>query len=416
MSPLRQPYHPYLRFRYRMARHALLQFLASLKNSLEILLFCFMPVLLGLFAMIALPLMAAMTLAWPYAVAALAAQALLVAVPVILLRRRLHPAACTAWARALPIPSALAWTADALVAGLLVGPLAVVYAVSMGIWLYQWPLWLRPIAGPAIAATALSLLLGWLLATLVLARRRQPLPRTGLRHTGLTRTGQPATVPGIGDAAAGKSGAPAAIASAEASRNTAAQRSSHDGAGQARAAYSAQALHPFYPALWHRLFWLPCWRAENATGVQQTVLLLAALAGIVLWVWHPAAVIPTALWGAYASLMLILLTDRGDQAVREQSALLHPVLASWPVAARPLLLGARAFSLLPALLVLSSFALLMARVPQQAYKPQLAHSWLLAALAASSAIVGLNLSPRGRVVLVALSTLILTAIGSEVWK
>ncbi|NVD96516.1 hypothetical protein HUX62_00675 [Massilia sp. BJB1822] len=362
-----------------MARHALLQFLASLKNSLEILLFCFMPVLLGLFAMIALPLMAAMTLAWPYAVAALAAQALLVAVPVILLRQRLHPAACTAWARALPIPGPLAWTADALVAGLLVGPLTAVYAVSMGIWLYQWPLWLRPIAGQAVAATVLSLLLGWLLATVVLAQRRQPL------------------LPG-------RTAGPALAAAAP------------DQASLRQAGYAPSTLRPFYLALWHRLFWLPCWRADNAAGVQQTILLLAALAGIVLWVWHPATVIPTALWGAYASLMLVLLTDRGDKAVREQSALLHPLLASWPFAARPLLLGARAFSLLPALLVLSCFALLMARVPQQAYKPQLAQSWLLAALAANSAIVSLNLSPRGRVVLVALSALILTAIGSEVWK
>ncbi|WP_223305865.1 hypothetical protein [Massilia sp. NR 4-1] len=406
MTPLLQPDHPYLRLRHRMARHALLQFLASLKNSLEILLFCFMPVLLGLFAMIALPLMAAMTLAWPLALAALATQALLVAMPVILLRRRLHPAACTAWARALPIPPALGWTADALVAGLLVGPLTAVYAVSMGIWLYQWPLWLRPIAGQAVAATMLSLLLGWLLATVVLARRRQPILRS--RAAGRAVEGQHPGSTGIHHALAETANAPAA--------GPALAAAAPDQKGARPDGYTPSTLHPFHLALWHRLFWLPCWRADNAAGVQQTVLLLAALAGVVLWVWHPAAVIPTALWGAYASLMLILLTDRGDKAVREQSTLLHPVLASWPVAARPLLLGARAFSLLPALLVLSSFALLMARVPPQAYKPQLAHSWLLAALAATGAIVGLDLGPRGRVVLVALSALILTAIGSEVWK
>lgn len=164
--------HPYLQFRLRMARYGLRQFLASLANSLEITLLGFGPVLIGLAAAIALPGMMAVTLGWPAMLAILAAQALFAALPTVLLRKRLHPADAVVWARPLPVPPALAWAADALSAGLIAGPLAGLYAVSAMIWLYQWPDWLRPVAPQAIAATLLSLLLGWALATLALARRR----------------------------------------------------------------------------------------------------------------------------------------------------------------------------------------------------------------------------------------------------
>ncbi|UUZ46560.1 hypothetical protein LP420_21720 [Massilia sp. B-10] len=53
---------------------------------------------------------------------------------------------------------------------------------------------------------------------------------------------------------------------------------------------------------------------------------------------------------ATATLM-VLLTDRGDKAVREQAALLRPVLAALPLPTGALFALARAVAALPALLV-----------------------------------------------------------------
>ena len=186
--------HPYLHFRLRMARHGLRQFLASLANSLEITLLGFGPVLIGLAAAIALPGMAAVTLPWPAMLAILGGQAALAALPAVLLRQRLHPADAVAWARPLPAPPALAWAADTLATGLIAGPLAGLYAVSACIWLVQRPDWLRPVVPQALAATVLSLLLGWALATLALARRRLrpafPVPRRRAASSGRKGRGE----------------------------------------------------------------------------------------------------------------------------------------------------------------------------------------------------------------------------------
>jgi hypothetical protein len=387
--------HPYLQFRLRMARYGLRQFLASLTNSLEITLLGFGPVLLGLAAAIALPGMMAVTLRWPAMLAILAAQALFAALPTVLLRKRLHPADAVAWARPLPVPPALGWRADALSAGLITGPLAGLYAVSAMIWLYQWPDWLRPVAPQAIAATVLSLLLGWALATLALARRRLRPALPARRRARAART-----------AAATQPAAPAP-------------------------GYTPRALRPLLPALWHRLFWLPFWRAENHVGIQQCVLLAGALGCTAAWLLGPplGLPLPGAAMGGLASAMLILLTDRGDKAVREQTALLRPVLAPWPLDTARLLLYARLFSLIPAAAVLAAFTVLATSHPQAwdhwpaataplaaaapFPSPRAALVWLAAAGTACGAIVALNLGPRGRVVLVVLSILILTAIGSE---
>ncbi|KQW89819.1 hypothetical protein ASC94_18765 [Massilia sp. Root418] len=396
-----------MQFRLRMARHGLRQFLASLANSLEITVLGFGPVLLGLAAAIALPGMLAVTLHWPAMLAILAGQAAFAALPAVLLRQRLHPADAVAWARPLPVPPALGWAADALAAGLIAGPLTGLYMVSATIWLFQRPDWLRPVVPQALAATVLSLLLGWALATLALARRRlrpahparrrsRAASQPALAQAGAARTsaGQDASDAGAG---AGAGAGAEAMTEARAGARPAAPASS----------YVPRALRPLLPALWHRLFWLPFWRAENRVGLQQYLLLAGALGCTAAWLLGLLP-LPGAAMGGLASAMLILLTDRGDKAVREQTALLRPVLAPWPLDAARLLLCARLFSLLPAAAVLAAFAALVLRHGGRA--PLV---WLACAAAACGAIVALNLAPRGRVVLVVLSILILTAIGSE---
>jgi hypothetical protein len=367
--------HPYLRFRTRMAHQALLQFAASLKSSLEIILLGFAPVMLGLIACIALPGLFAATLPWPQALALFAGQTLLASAPAWLLRKRLHPAEVTLWSRPLPISPRHRWSADAAVAGMIVGPLALAYAISTAIWLHQWPDWLRPVAPQALLLTVCSLLLAWLVSTLALAHRaRMP----AARKPGRTRPAPASYTPRTPPAA----------------------------------------LNALY--CWRQLFWRPFWRAENVTGIQQTLLLLGALLSSAVWLWRPP-VVPPALWGACTALMLMLLTDRGDKAVAEQIALLRPIAAGWPLRMERLFRSAILFTLLPGLCVLAWFALLTlghaGRAAIDGYSATVATVWLCFAGMAQIAIVALRrLSVRGRVGLVIGAIIILTAIGSELWN
>lgn len=405
--------YSYLAFRRRVARAALVQFIASVVNSLEMVLLAFAPVMLGLFACIALPGLLAPTLPWFEALGLLIAQILLVAAPVWLLRQRLHPLDVARWSRALPISSRQQWQAEASVAGLIVGPVALAHAVSCAVWWYQWPDWLRPVAPQALACAVLSLLLGWVLATVLLMRRARP-------------------------------GAPRAAAVAVA---------------RAPAHYAAPPRARL-PALayWRQLFWLPCWRGESVVGIQQTCLFLGALLSLGLWLWRPPLVawMPPAVWGAGTAMLLILLTDRGDKAVAEQIARLRPVVAQWPLSMERLFVSAIVAALLPGAVVMACFAALvlaagadapvaaaagtgavnlagaagaaghavearMSAGAAGAISHDVSHTvalvWLACAGVAQLAIVGLRtLTARGRVALVIGTILILTAIGSELWN
>ncbi len=357
----------YLHFRLRLARHALLQFVASLQSSLEYILLAFGPVMIGLVAVIALPGLFAAAQPWPEALALFAGQTLLGTAPVWLLRKRLLPAAVALWSRPLPLTARSKWLADAAVAGLIIGPLSLVYAVSTTIWLAQMPDWLRPVLPQALLLTLASLLLAWLLSALTLHHRsRMP----------------PARKPGR---------------SRPAPTHYAAQRG-----GMAR--------------YWYQLFWLPFWRAENVIGIQQSFLLLGALLSVGVWMAHPPLV-PPALWGACAALMTMLLTDRGDKAVAEQIALLRPIAAGWPLRTESLYRLAMLSPLLPALTVLAWFAALTLGRSAAGYSHTVAAVWLCFAAVAQLAVVALRkLSVRGRVGLVIGAIVILTAIGSELWN
>jgi hypothetical protein len=367
---MNNPSHTYLRFRLHMAHHALLQFAASLQSSLEIILLGFAPVVVGLIACIALPGLLAATQPWPQALALFAGQVLVASAPVWLLRKRLTPADVLVWSRPLPISPRRRWTADAAVAGMIVGPLILAYIVSTAIWLYQWPDWLRPAAPQALLLTALSLLLAWTLSTWILARRaRLPAARK----------------PGSGHAMP--------------------------------TSYVPRApRRMLLPYCWRQLFWLPFWRAENVIGIQQTLLLASALLSVGVWLWHPPLV-PPALWGACAALTLMLLTDRGDKAVTEQIALLRAVTAGWPLRQERLFRSAMLFSLLPGLCVMTCFALLTLGRAAGGYSHTVAMVWLCFAGLAQIAVVALRrISVRGRVGLVIGAIIILTAIGSELWN
>ncbi len=375
LQPMKTLPYSYLSFRRRVARASLVQFIASVVNSLEMVLLAFAPVMLGLLACIALPGLLAPTLTWFEAVALLIAQILLVAAPVWLLRQRLHPLDVARWSRALPVSARQQWLAEASVAGLIVGPVALAHVVSCAVWLYQWPDWLRPVAPWSLACAVLSLLLGWALATVLLMRRAKPGP--------------------------------------------VAPRAAAGSAARAPAHYAAppRASLPawFY---WRQLFWLPCWRGESVVGIQQTCLLIGALLSMGLWLWQPAIVawMPPAAWGAGTAMLLVLLTDRGDKAVAEQIARLRPAVANWPLSMEQLFTSAIMLTLLPGALVMLCFAALTLAAGANV-SHTVALVWLACASVAQLAIVGLRtLTARGRVALVMGAILILTAIGSELWN
>ncbi|MET0321540.1 MAG: hypothetical protein ABW069_12540 [Duganella sp.] len=373
---MKNPSSSYLDFRRRMARAALVRFIASVASSLELVLLACAPVLLGLLACIALPSLLAPTLPWCEALGLLIAQTLLVAAPVWLLRKRLHPADVVRWTHALPICPRQRWRAEATVAAMIVGPMALAYAVSCAVWLYQWPDWLRPVAPLALACTVLSLLLGWLLATVALMRRAQP--------------AAPRRVRAVHRAAPAPS----------------------DYLPRARGANPLAWLY-----FWRQLFWLPCWRGDSMVGLQQTCLLVGALLGVAAWLLQPPllAVAPPAVWGMSTALMLVLLTDRGDKAVAEQIARLRPAVAGWPLSMDTLFRSAIVLALAPGLLVVACFAALVAGRTGPSHT--VAGVWLGVAVLAQVAIVALRqLTVRGRVGLVLGAILILTAIGSELWN
>lgn len=359
--------HPYLALRLRLTQQALRQFVASLASSAEILLLLAGPILLGLLSMIALPSLYAASLPWPNALAIVLVQALASCLPVWLLRKRLLPVALSAWLRSLPISPRLRWRTDAAVAGMLMLPITLAYAVSAGIWLYQWPLWLRPVAAQGIAATVLACLLAWLATIGMLALRMAP-PRPAQR----------------------------------------ASEQAHD------------AFTPHTPRwrtlfLWRHLFWLPFWRNENVIGLQQTLLLAGALASMAAWLLR-TPLIPAPLLALLASACLVIITDRGDKAVREQIAVLRPSLDAWPISASGLIGLACSLSLLPALSVLAAAGVLLAAVAPPVLQQRVTLVYAITAGTCLMAIVGLpRLAARARVALVVFSILALSAIGSELW-
>lgn len=359
---------PYLALRLRLAHHALLQFAASLASSMEILVFLAGPVLLGLLSVIALPGFLAMSLPWPAALGLLGAQALLTCLPAWLLRKRLLPAPIAAWLRQLPLPPRLRWQADVAVAGMLMLPLGLAYAVSATIWLLQSPPWLGPLAAPGMAATLAVWLLAWLLTTRIVAQRlRAPRPVQGARAPTMT-------------------------------------------------AYVPQRPRWTTLFLWRQLFWLPFWRNDNVIGLQQSVLLATAGASMLAWLLR-APLVPAPLLGLLASASLVIVTDRGDKAVREQLAGLRPALNAWPLAGTALTRLACAASLLPAFAVLLGAGVLLYAVDPAALQQRVTKVYALTAGAALLAIVGLpRLTARGRVALVVFSILALSAIGSELWN
>jgi hypothetical protein len=354
--------HPYIRFRVRLARHAVAQLASRLRSSAEIVMFVLGPPILGLIAFGALPPMLAASEPLPLALPLLCLHGVAMSGPVVLLRSRVVPVHVRAWLYPLPVPSGLLLRASAAVAALLTGPLALAYLASLAVWLYQRPDWLMP--ARAVAGTVLSFVLTWTCATFLLVRGAC-LPQREKR-------------------------APA---------------------------YAAAGTHPRAPRaggfyLWRQLFWLPLWRG-NGAGARQCVLLAAAVGAGALWMMGPQA-LPRVAGAILTSIVLVLLAHEADQALRTQLARVRGLAAGWPIEVAALARRARAMALLS---VMPALALLTAiGAAAGAWRSTAGHLYLALAWGVPPVLM---LTPpftaRGRMALVAFAIVLLCATGSKLW-
>lgn len=373
---------PLTRFHLRQAVHGLYQFAESLKSSLEVILLAAGQVVLMALALLSWPVwLIAMRLAdgWPigYGLLGLASYAALLSLPIFLLRKRLLPEDTARWLRALPVAPRARRRAHLAVAALFIGPLAIGFAASSVACWFELPGSHR-VPGLALLLMALSLLLVLGFGTGILTLRQRALARRGRR---------------------------AALSQPSA---------------QAAAPYRPQRPPNRLLQQWHQLFWLPFWRLENGIGLQQCLLFGASLLLFGLWL-QPAPAFVRFLFGVGAGSMVLILTDQGAKAVQEQMTRILPHLRALPVAMWPLAWLARLFCLLPALLVLGGFALVLAGgVPllgRPAFHAGVAYWYLGVQVVGQIGLVAMaEVSAAARARLVILLMVLLSAIGSELWR
>ena len=361
--------HPYLRFRVCLARHAIAQLIARLRSSAEIIVLLLGPATLGALAFAAMPAMLAASQPIALAVTLLLAHGLVMSLPVAVLRQRLVPPPVCAWLRTLPIPPQLELHAALAVSAVLGMPLALVYAASLAIWLHQAPAWLA--SGRAVAGTVASLLLTWAASTwwLMLAARMPP-----------AGAGADQQLPK---------------------------------AATANARYVAYVRPGRWP-LWRLLFWLPSWRNSSLAGRRQAILLAGTLAAVWLWMYEPALV-PRSASAVLTSALLIALVHDTDTVLRAHVARLREAAAGWPVAMTALVLRAR-WMVLPA--AIPPLALLVAGgMAAHAWTHTAGRAYLALACCTPPLLVFTPpFTARGRVALVALLFMILSATGSAIWN
>ena len=140
-------------------------------------------------ALLAAPLLYAVTLPLPEGLALFAAHTLIAAIPIFMLRQRVLPDSLLAWEAGLPIPPRHRIIGDALATTILVAPLFGAYLVSSLVWFWQWPPWLRPVWAAGSAAILASTLATWLIGMLLLSLRSRSLRGSGAarrQSTGMT--------------------------------------------------------------------------------------------------------------------------------------------------------------------------------------------------------------------------------------
>ncbi|MBI3525867.1 MAG: hypothetical protein HY066_15345 [Betaproteobacteria bacterium] len=140
-------------------------------NAAPIIVGLMGPLLLGLVAMLAAPLLYAVTLPAPEGFAIFVVHTLIASIPLFMLRQRVLPDSLLAWEAGLPVQPRHRIIGDARATTVLVAPLFGAYLVSSLVWFWQWPPWLRPVWATGAVAVLASTLATWLAGMLLLSLR-----------------------------------------------------------------------------------------------------------------------------------------------------------------------------------------------------------------------------------------------------
>jgi len=353
--------------RLERTREVLLELLRSVRSALPIVMGVAGPIFVASLALLAwagVPPMKAVTLPWRSGVAVWTLQAVIAAWPLWALRRRLLPEAWCVQLRCLPLTARALWWSDVAVSAVLLAPLAGLYLLSVAVFAFKHPAWWVRAMPWALVSLAASWCTSCALGAAALAWQRRGVAVRAHR-----------------------------VARAQAPEALLARRP-----GQAAA-----------------LLWWPGWRGTLVPGfVAMIVGLVSASALALAWTLGPWPVVPGAAWAFMFSVLVVTLTERLQRTMESHVDGLAPWMAALPASAgwRG---GARAMVAAPmavagAIVLLLAMALRPWRVlPLAAFGVMmLATPWLLTSVRSSNR--------QAHVGLWAVTTGLLTALGSELWN
>jgi len=161
----------WIALRGELPRQGLISIGTQIMSAAPIVLGVMGPLTVGLVAMVALPPLYAVTRPLVDCIAIVAAHSLIAAVPQYLMRQRVLPVTFLAWSMGLPIPWQTRLLGHAWATSVAVAPLFAAYVLSLLVWIWQSPTWLRETWNASIAALLTSMLGTWLLGMLTLMAR-----------------------------------------------------------------------------------------------------------------------------------------------------------------------------------------------------------------------------------------------------
>lgn len=367
----------YLQFRRQIANFALAELVSLLKTSSPYILGVLGPALMALVALLCIPLLYACTLNSPSAVLLIATQAVVMAIPAWLLNKCVLPTDVLAFFRPLPVGWATHIKADAAAAWLVLRPLGLAYILSMGIWLWHFPKWIQSIWLEGMLVTIVSFAITWLLVILGLQLRWYPvqLPRLGNK-----------------------------------------KRAAGD-FSQKIGLFGQTFLTSSKFLLCYHLLWLPLWRKDGGVvGRRQALLLAGAFVAIYFWMM-PTAKTNVHVWLAVISTVLIItMTTLGNAALLKNLVLFNPVLTSLPFSTTKLEFSVKLLAIVPAYLALAVFSIIALHLTTGQISLKIALIYVVLATLFLFVISVFTLpNTTARTAVVALSLVVLSAIGSTLW-
>lgn len=326
------------------------------------------PALLGALAFIALPGCYAASQGGLEELGLMGAAALVMAIPLYLLRHSLMPGDVVEWSHALPVSRRDRLKADAACVNLLLLPSIIATGISLSVWLWQLPPWLAPYWRQALIDNAAILAMAYVLGLGLLHARGTP-PTSKVRR--VRRKGP--------------------------SRGLTLRR------GEQR--------------LWRHLLWLPFIRDSQHTGLKQGLLTGASALAIVLWLLPDSPVPwPRAVTGLLVSGLILLQVTQADKFLRGRLEQVAPLLRSLPISNTKVALYSRLLVAAPALVAVAVFGLTVLRHASYVNTtPSLLYGGCVL-LATGGIVFRTKPESHPRIMLVVLSICIQTAIGSEIWK